>query len=123
LKNNILLISVTLATTLFILQGCLLEKGEIPPPPETFCDSLNVSYNLHVKPLTEEKCATIGCHFPSGSGPDLTTYDDLYMVHGSIDERILLPVTDPLHMPPGGVLTQEEIDIFLCWLENEAPNN
>lgn len=125
LKKNILLFSVTLATTLFVLQGCLTEKGEVPPPPQTFCDSLDVSYNLHVKPLAEATCAnSIGCHVSGGSGPgDFTTYAALSAVSQTVANRIQLPVSDPLHMPQGSTLTQEQVDIFLCWIEDGAPNN
>jgi hypothetical protein len=125
LKKNILLLSITLVATVFILQGCLNDQGEVPPPPETKCDSLNVSYNLHVKPLAETKCAnSIGCHVAGGSGPgDFTTYAGLSAVSQTIADRIKLPVSDPLHMPQGATLTQEELDIFLCWIEDGAQNN
>ena len=125
LKKSILLLSVTLAATVFVLQGCLNDKGSVPPPPETFCDSLNVSYNLHVKPLAETKCANrIGCHVAGGSGPgDFTTYQALSGVSQSVKTRIELPANDPLHMPQGGTLTQEELEIFLCWIEDGAQNN
>ncbi len=125
LKKNILLLSVTLAATVFVLQGCLNDKGSVPLPPETFCDSLDVSYNLHVKPLAETKCAnSIGCHVSGGSGPgDFTTYAALSGVSPTVKIRLGLPATDGLHMPQGGTLTQEELDIFLCWIEDGALNN
>ncbi len=125
LKKSILLLSVTLATTVFVLQGCLNDQGNVPLPPETKCDSLNVSYNLHVKPLAETKCAnSIGCHVSGGSGPgDFTTYVGLSSVSQTVKTRIELPSTDVLHMPQGGILTQEELDIFLCWIEDGAQNN
>jgi hypothetical protein len=125
LKKNILLLSVTLAAAIFVLQGCLNDKGEVPKPPETFCDSLDVSYNLHVKPLAETKCAnSIGCHVAGGSGPgDFTTYTALSGVSQTVKTRIELPVGTSGHMPEGGILTQEELDIFLCWIEDGALNN
>ncbi len=125
LKKSIFLLFVTLATALFVLQGCLNDKGNVPLPPETFCDSLDVSYNLHVKPLAESACAnSIGCHVSGGSGPgDFTNYQILSGVSQSVKTRIELPVSDPLHMPLGATLTQEELAIFLCWIEDGAPNN
>lgn len=125
LKKSILLLSVTLATTLFVLQGCLNDKGNVPVPPETFCDSLDVSYNLHVKPLAETACAnSIGCHVAGGSGPgDFTNYQALSGVSQTVKTRLELPVGAPGHMPEGGTLTQEELDIFICWIEDGAPNN
>ncbi len=125
MKKNLFLFSVTIAATVITLQGCLNDKGIVPPPPETFCDSLDVSYNLHVKPLAEAKCAnSIGCHVSGGSGPgDFTTYTALSSVSQTVAVRIQLPVTDASHMPQGGTLTQEELDIFLCWIEDGALNN
>jgi len=112
------------AATAVVLQGCLNDKGLIPKSPETSCDSLNVSYNIDVKPLAEAKCGTIGCHDSSGSAPgNFTTYNALSGVSQAVKIRIQLDISDPLHMPQGGVLTQEELDIFLCWIDAGAPNN
>lgn len=124
MKKSILFLSVTLAATVFVLQGCLNDKGNVPVPPETKCDSLNVSYNLHVKPLAETKCATsIGCHAAGSGQGDFTSYIGLSSVSQTVKTRIELPATDVLHMPQGGTLTQAELDIFLCWIEDGAQNN
>lgn len=96
----------------------------VPTLPETFCDSLNVSYNIDVKPLALANCATPGCHEPNGGAPgDFTTYAALSGASNAVADRIQLPTTNSLHMPQGGVLSQDELNIFLCWIENGAQNN
>ena len=122
LKKNLLL-SVTLAATAFVLQGCLNDKGEVPKPPETHCDSLNVSYNLNVAPIVQAKCGTIGCHDAGSPNGDLTNYTHLSGISATVANRIQRPSSDPFYMPQGDVLTQDELDFILCWIDKGAPNN
>ncbi len=122
LKKSILLLSVA-SFTLFALQGCLNDKGEIPKPPETHCDSLNVSYNINVAPIVLAKCGTTGCHDAGSPNGDLTNYTHISGISATVANRIQRPAIDPLYMPQGDVLTQEELDFILCWIDKGAPNN
>lgn len=123
MKNNILLSLTFFAILSFTLQGCLNDKGIVPLPPETFCDSLDVSFNLHVLPLANAKCAISGCHNGGTGIADFTSYAGLSNAAQNIKVRIQLPSSNSLYMPQGGTLTQEELDIFLCWIEDGAQNN
>ena len=125
MKKNILLLFILVsAFAFFILHGCKNDKGEVPPPPVTHCDSLDVSYNLDVKPIVTANCAIPGCHVVGGGGTgDFTSYTSVSGFAQSISVRIQLPTTHFQHMPQGGVLSAEELDIFLCWIEDGAQNN
>jgi len=124
LKKNFLFIITVSALITFVLQGCLKDKGIVPLPPETHCDSLNVSYNLDVKPIVNTNCAITGCHLPGGIGPgNFSSYDVFSGVSQTVAIRIQLPFSDTHHMPQGGVLPPEDIEKLLCWIENGAKNN
>lgn len=122
MKNNLLLPGAALLT-LFVLQGCLKDKGIVPKPPQTHCDSLNVSYNMDVKPLVLAKCAVTGCHDAGSSNGDFTNYTHLSGISATVANRLQRPSSDPLYMPQGDVLTQQQLDIILCWIDKGAPNN
>ncbi len=123
MKKTVLFI-LPFVVLIFILQGCLKDKGIVPKPPETHCDSLNVSYNLDVKPIVTTQCATSGCHDGNGGAPgNFTNYEHLNGIRTTIAIRLQLPSTDALHMPYGGVLPPEQLDILLCWIDKGAPNN
>lgn len=94
------------------------------------------TYNGNVKAIIDAACAYSGCHsggdagmfVPDGS-KDYTTYDGLLnnLTTGKFKDRTL----DSLDMPPANFvpegfpteLTQEELDILTCWVENGFPEN
>lgn len=94
------------------------------------------TYNGQVKAIIDSSCAYSGCHsggdagmfVPDGS-KDYTTYAGLLdnLNNGSFTERTL----DSLDMPPANFvpegfpteLTQAELDILTCWIDNGFPEN
>lgn len=100
------------------LYSCTKDKIEIV---ESNCPD-EVSYTLQVKQIIDETCAYVDCHDSGGNAPgDFTTYgrmegfltDDLF-VNRTIDLR---------DMPPNYAtgqksLTQEQLDMLICWIEN-----
>ena len=89
------------------------------------CDTLNVTWSGTIQPLIQAKCQ--GCH--SGSTPqgglDFTSWPVVNTV--ALDGRLAGAIQFQggyAAMPPsGGMLPQCDIDKFLIWIQDGAPNN
>lgn len=105
--------------------GCYYDSEEVLYP-NSFCDTVNVTYSGTIAPIVESRCATPGCHVPGGDGTgDFTTYAGLM---GQIENNgPLLPSIrqepDAIPMPVDGSLRSCEISQFEIWIAAGAPNN
>lgn len=62
------------AAALLLSNGCYYDNEE-ELYPNSFCDTVNVTYSGAIEPIIIAKCATPGCHVAGGSGSgDFTTY-------------------------------------------------
>jgi len=84
--------------------------------PEGFVCTTDVSYTNDIDPLLAQKCAP--CHIGGGQFPDLTTYESV-----SQNADLIKTVTQNGTMPKNGFLTQDQIDLIACWVDNGALNN
>lgn len=76
-----------------------------------------VSYSSSIKTIIEKNCAVSGCH--NGSQfPDLRTFDNIQKNAGQIKN-----LTGNRTMPQNGSLTQSEIDLIACWVDDGAVSN
>ena len=97
-------------------------------------DECDVTYENEVKPIIERSCAYSGCHSGADAGmwvtegsEDYTNYAGILanLQAGSFRARTI----DSLDMPPAAYvpegrpvsLTQAELDILICWLDNGYP--
>ena len=71
-----------------------------------------VKYESDVKAIIENNC--ISCHSATNSIP-FTNYNQVAAKIDNIINRIQRPSGDPLKMPQGGSLSQNQIDIFIKW--------
>jgi len=104
-----------------MVSSCKKDKGKIPITSQSFCDSLQVKYSVHIQPVIQSQCAISGCHTSGASMGDFTTYSGVKakVDNGSFENRVLTLS----NMPPVGPLpdsTKKKID---CWLKAGAPNN
>jgi len=76
-----------------------------------------VSYQNQVSTIIETNCAISGCHSGRVS-PDLTTFSLIQSNASRIKAR-----TQNRSMPLGRTLSQEEIDLIACWVDDGALNN
>lgn len=89
--------------------------GEIACPPE------GVSYSSTIEPLISTHCAIPGCHVRGNQLPELTDYEKISANASKIKE-----MTSSGIMPPetsGMILTKQEIDDIICWVDAGAPEN
>ena len=77
----------------------------------------NASYENSIKTIVETNCSISGCHDGSIS-PDLTTFNNIQSSANRIKAR-----TANGSMPRGRTLTQTQIDLIACWVDDGALNN
>ena len=76
-----------------------------------------VSYASSVKAIIENNCAVSGCHNGSIS-PNFTTFATIQSKADRIKAR-----TGNKSMPQGSSLSQTEIDLIACWVDDGASDN
>lgn len=105
----IVVVSIFLSTI-----SCTTDKFEIDP-----CS--DVSYLHTIKPLVNLKCATNGCHISGFLPGDFTNYE---VLKKKVSEgKIQSLVFDLSIMPPGDKLTESELSVLECWINNGAKSN
>jgi len=100
---------------IFLSTSCEYNVEEVSNIDETSCDPA-ISFINDVKPIIDNNC--IECHIPGNQFPDLTNYNSIRNNANSIK----IQVTNRT-MPIGGSLTNEEIELIKCWIDNGALNN
>ena len=76
-----------------------------------------VSWTNEIKPIMQVSCFKSGCHNGS-SRPDLTKYENAKFYATSIKSK-----TKDKSMPRDGTLSQEQIDLIGCWVDDGAQEN
>ena len=98
-------------------------KDDEAPGGGTNCDP---SYKDDIKPIIDSSCALSGCHVSGFANGDYSSYEG---VKANVDDgsmRTQVVVTMDMPLPNGqgpDELTQEQIDLFDCWIENGAEDN
>ncbi len=90
------------------------------------CDTLDVSYNSVVKAVIDNNCATAYCHGGAGAGNVyLASYSEVKTV--AEQDRFLKAVRHEAGAEPmpknGNKLSDGEITILECWIENGFKEN
>lgn len=106
----LVLICVSLST---IQQSC----SKTPETPEE--NDCEVSYKNDLVPITQTSCAGGYCH---ATGDHFSIYENIKAVvdNGQLWEKVI----ETREMPPyPSSISEEERDLFACWIESGAPNN
>lgn len=115
---------VPLAFILFIgLQACLNDKGEVATTPDV-CDTLTVSYQDSIVPILTVHCTDFACHVSGGTGPgDFTTYAALKAVvdNGLLNQHLF--ILQDMPQVPAAALSDQQKQLFECWINAGGPNN
>ena len=77
------------------------------------------SYDTDIQPIMANSCATTGCHDGSVSSlPNLNNLSEVQSNASMIKSR-----TQSGNMPKTGTLTQNQIDLIACWVDDGALDN
>ena len=78
-----------------------------------------VSFSNEIETIISSNCAISGCHVAGTGRVDLSVFSNVQSEAGNIKSR-----TQNGSMPPGGrSITQEQIDLISCWVDDGALNN
>jgi len=124
--------STLLLTLLVIVLGSCKHDPIIPDPipPVPFCEQANPTYIDTMMTIINLNCSYAGCHASGAGIGDFTTYSGMLsrLDNGKIKERVIDMKDDAsVGMPPnyatGGPidLTNEQLELFMCWLDNDYP--
>jgi hypothetical protein len=92
-------------------SGCVVNLGVTVPRGFS-----NVSWTNDIKPIIETKCALSGCH--NGARPDLRVFANAKKYAGSMKSK-----TQDRSMPAEGSLTEAQIQLIACWVDDGALAN
>lgn len=96
------------------------------------CGSLAPTYEADVKTIIDLSCAFSGCHVSGTSAPgNFQTYEGISrnLSNGSFEDRVFNIKNDPvLGMPPDNSpalkdLSEAQLQILACWMENNFAEN
>ena len=118
-----ILIVLTIALSVFYLQGCYYDKADLVYP-KSDCDTTGMTYTSDIQSIITTRCS--GCHngTASISGVDLMNYQQLKLRadNGVLLDRITTTDMSKL-MPQGGPrLPDCEINKIKAWMNRNSPN-
>jgi hypothetical protein len=105
---------------IFFLLSCSKEDIDMVD-----CMGLVPTYNLDVKAILDNSCATVGCHNSTTkeNGIDLSTYASVRVV--SSQDRFLGAIQHkrgytamPYKLPE---LNSDQVELLTCWVQNGSP--
>ena len=79
----------------------------------------NTSYGADILPIMANSCAINGCH--DGSNSTLPNFNNLIEVQANAS--MIKSRTQSRNMPKTGSLTQNQIDLIACWVDDGAIEN
>jgi hypothetical protein len=87
-----------------------------------------VSFAQQIKPIITSNCAiqgvNDGCHNgDNGADLDWRVLGNFQQHSTEVKRRIMLPKSNGDHMPREGVITAEQIQLIVCWVEQGAQDN
>jgi uncharacterized membrane protein len=126
------LIALTLVTAFVVFQSGATNLVTAAHPSETTLSLENVSFEEHIQPILERRCAK--CHggeFPS-EGLNMESYESLIsgsqngvvIIPGDANNSLLFQKIESGEMPKrGSDLTTEQIELIRQWINEGALNN
>ena len=102
------------ALVLLLCNACKKEEDLTPT-----CDGGTPTYDANIAGIINSTCTSTACHGAGSSRGDWTSYATLKPVldNGNFTNRILTKQD----MPKGTTLSQDELNLMQCWMENGFP--
>lgn len=118
LFKGVLIISI-----LFLSHSCTKDKVDITMEE---CEEV-ITYNTGIKEIIETNCAYSNCHDGSGAAPgNYTSYFGIepFLNAAQFEKRALTDRDMPPTYATGPKsLSQEDIDMISCWMQNGYVEN
>jgi hypothetical protein len=94
-------------------------------PSAEDCETRNVSYSGDIVPILNQTCAIPNCHVNGFINGDYEMYADLKAQsdNGSLRNQVESGAMPPSNTAGPTELTDNEVETFLCWIEDGAPEN
>ncbi len=116
---------------LFSLLAFAQCSSDMLPEPMTpeICETVTVTYDDQIKDIIANSCAYGGACHPA-IAPSFVDYDNVKQFESKIRSRVIDMKDDPINgMPPSSLvpngqpleLSEEELNLFICWLDAGAP--
>ena len=85
------------------------------------CNGDTPTYNNGISAIINAECNATACHGTGSSQAEFTTYAGMALAisNGNFEKKVLVDQT----MPRNGFLTQDQIDLIQCWVDNGYPEN
>lgn len=102
------------------LGSCSFDKLEVMVDP-LVCDT-PVTYTNEAKAIIETNCAYTGCHVSGFASGDFTSYTSMepMLNQAKFGNRVVTLQNMPPEYATGPtMLTDEELNIIKCWIEND----
>lgn len=94
-------------------DACVISLNVNVPRGQT-----GVSWSNDIRPIMETYCAVSGCHNGTSRSNDFRKYSSVRFYSKSIRSK-----TQERSMPFDRSLTQDQIDIIACWIDDGMPEN
>ncbi|MEN8248123.1 MAG: hypothetical protein ABFS32_04270 [Bacteroidota bacterium] len=78
----------------------------------------SVTFSTNIQPIIANSCSTSACHDGSNNLSNFTIFSEVQANASMIKSR-----TQSGSMPKNGSLTQEQIDLIACWVDDGAQDN
>jgi hypothetical protein len=108
------------------LFSCTYDEISVAPEKPDGCQQESgISYSTTVAPIISANCNMPSCHASGSGNPELGNYNVLAAEaqSGELEYRLLLPLSDPKHMPVGFLLDECDLYRIRVWIYEGYPNN
>ena len=107
--NKLVMIALLLGAA-----SCNKQTKHVPT-----CDGSNPSFKSEIEPILQARC--YDCHRPGGGNAVYNSYETILptLKDGQFQSEVLTQQS----MPEGQPLTNEQLDLIKCWIEDGYPDN
>lgn len=125
-RHSSVYLAIVIVLLFIIAQSC--ADHNLPPVNQYSCSTFKeVSFDIDIQPIINSNCAIVGdggCH-NGGNGPSLDwrVFNNFQSHASAVKDRVTRPVGTSGHMPKVGSITDEQIKLLVCWVEQGAQDN
>ena len=109
---------------LAVFQGCTKDEMTTSLVKPDNCDADGeLSYSAEVYPIIQERC--VWCHYAASGIYDYSRYEVVAdrVRSGRLEDRLLMPKDEPLHMPPYEAMDSCSLYKIRLWIRQGYKNN